>query len=194
MLTETTNISVIQEDLNRLNKWQKYWLLCFNTTDEKCKVMHVGQNNPRNDYFLDGKLLPKTCSEKDLGLYVNTNLDWKDHITNAINKANSVIGWVARNIITRDQKVMVNIYKSLIRPHLEYCVQIWSPAARHGNWATIMEIEAVQRRFTHMIDGMGLLPYNERLSKLSITTLLERRMRGDLIETYKIFKGLVAYG
>lgn len=52
----------------------------------------------------------------------------------------------------------------------------------------------MQRRFTRMIYGIGLLPYKERLSKLSITTLLERRMRGDLIETFKIFRGLVDYG
>ena len=105
-----------------------------------------------------------------------------------------MIGWVVRNVITREQSVMLNIFKSLIRPHIEYCVQIWSPTARHGNWGIIMEIEDVQRRFTRMVDGIGLLPYKERLSKLSITTLLERRMRGDLIETFKIFKGLVDYG
>ena len=194
LLIEASKHLAAQEDLDKLGKWQKDWLLRFNTSDHKCKVMHVGENNPENDYYLDGNVLPKTPIEKDLGVYVNTNLDWKDHIKQAIGKANSVMGWVVRNVVTREQQVMINIYKSLIRPHLEYCVQIWSPVARHGNWGIIMDIEGVQRRFTRLIDGVGLLPYKERLSKLSITTLLERRMRGDLIEIFKIFKGLVSYG
>ena len=192
MLVNIDDIVATQEDLDKLNRWQKDWLLSFNTVDHKCKVLHVGKHNRKHEYFLDGSLLPQTSLEKDLGLYVNEKLDWSDHINRAINKTTSVIGWVNRNVITREPLVMLNIYKSLIRPHIEYCVQIWSP--RHGNWKIIMDIEDVQRKFTRMIDGIGLLPYKERLEKLSITTLLERRMRGDLIEVFKIFRGLVDYG
>ena len=57
-----------------------------------------------------------------------------------------------------------------------------------------MELESVQRKFTRLIDGIGLLPYKERLSRLKLTTLIERRARGDLIELYKIFRGLCPYG
>ena len=83
---------------------------------------------------------------------------------------------------------------SLIRPHLEYCVQMWNPVAAHGSWKTILELEAVQRRYTRMIDDIGVLPYSERLDALKLTTLAERRIRGDLIETFKIFSNLVDYG
>ena len=55
---------------------------------------------------------------------------------------------------------MRNVYKTVIRPHLEYCTQLWSPTAKHGNWAQIIEIENVQRRFTHLIDDLGTLPYS----------------------------------
>ena len=89
---------------------------------------------------------------------------------------------------------MITIYKSLIRPHLEYCVQLWSPVAKHGNWQLIMSIENVQRRFTRLIDGVGLMTYEERLKKLGLTTLLERRARGDLIETFRIVNGIANYG
>ena len=57
-----------------------------------------------------------------------------------------------------------------------------------------MAIESVQREFTRLIDGVGLMTYEQRLNKLQLTTLLERRARGDLIETFKIFKGLCMYG
>ena len=66
--------------------------------------------------------------------------------------------------------------------------------AKHGNWSLILELEAVQRSFTRMIDGLGLMKYRERLDKLNLTTLLERRFRGDLIELFKIQKDFVRYG
>ena len=57
-----------------------------------------------------------------------------------------------------------------------------------------MEIEDCQKQFTRIIEGMGLLPYRQRLQRLRLTTLLECRMRGDLIETFKIINGFVDYG
>ena len=57
-----------------------------------------------------------------------------------------------------------------------------------------MELESVQREFTRLIDGVGLMTYKERLEKLQLTTLIERRARGDLIEVFKIFRGLCMYG
>ena len=77
---------------------------------------------------------------------------------------------------------------------MEYAVQGLAPTTRHGNWGIIMAIEDCQRQFTRIFEGMGLLPYHQRLQRLRLTTLLERRMRGDLIETFKIINGFVNYG
>ena len=85
---------------------------------------------------------------------------------------------------------MIRIYKALIRPHLEYGVQLWNPSPEHGNWALILQLESVQRKFTRLIDGMGQFPYSERLKFLQLTTLAERRSRGDLIETFKSFRNI----
>ena len=82
----------------------------------------------------------------------------------------------------------------LIRPHLENYVQMWNPAVTHGSWQTILELESVQRRFTRLIKDIGALPYSDRLEALNLTTLAERRIRGDLIETFKIVSNLVEYG
>ena len=101
---------------------------------------------------------------------------------------------ITRSIISRQSGVMLRVYKTLIRPFLEYCCQVWSPMGKYGNWDTILEIEGVQRSFTRMIDGIGLLTYRKRLEKLGLTTLLERRMRGDLIEVFKIVNDHVHYG
>ncbi|KAL5257413.1 hypothetical protein ACHWQZ_G012381 [Mnemiopsis leidyi] len=66
--------------------------------------------------------------------------------------------------------------------------------AAHGNWATVLELESVQRRFTRLIDEVGTLPYSRRLEILNLTTLAERRIRGDLIEAFKATSGLTDYG
>ena len=129
-----------QVDLDNLYKWQCLWLLKFNTKDGKCKVMNVGKNNPHNVYFLGDEPLITVKSEIDLGISVNSNWNWNDQINKSISKANSCMAWVTRSVICRSPDVLLNIYKSLIRPHLEYCVQLWSPMPRHGNWTQIMDI------------------------------------------------------
>lgn len=102
--------------------------------------------------------------------------------------------WILRNVLSREFDVLLPIYKSLIRPHLEYCVQVWAPRPRYGNWKCIMDLENCQRKFTKLIRGLEKLSYKERLMKLGLTTLLERRTRGDLIEKFKIQNNIVGYG
>ena len=64
---------------------------------------------------------------------------------------------------------MKKMYTCLIRPHLEYCVQLWSPVAAHGSWGTTYELEKVQRKFTNLIDDVGTLPYGTRLAELDLS-------------------------
>ena len=137
----------------------------------------------------------KTASqEKDLGVLFDGKLDFHQHITTCIQKAKSKFGWLKRELISRDAIVILPVYKQLIRPHLEYCTQLWAPAAVHGNWGIIMSIESVQREVTKVIAGLEDLSYKERLDELNLTTLLERRLRGDLIEAFKILNGFTDYG
>ena len=194
MISNSCSPDDSQRDLDRLCKWQSQWLLKFNTIDNKCKVMHIGKDNPCNVYHMGGYLLPAVNNEKDLGVHITSDLSWDYHINESIKKAISCVAWVSRAVICRDMSVMLNIYRSLIRPHLEYCVQLWAPVPRYGNWKKIMDLEGVQAKFTRLIKGIGLMTYEERLSQLSLTTLLERRARGDLIETFKIINGLANYG
>ena len=121
-------------------------------------------------------------------------LFWEEQIRGMIGKAKQMTSWIIRNVVSRKPEVLIPFYKAFVRPHLEYAVQVWAPTARHGNCGIIMEIEDCQRQFTRIIEGMGPLSYRRRLQRLRLTTLLEPRMRGDLIETYKIINGFVNYG
>ena len=192
MITDPMQHASTQNDLCTLHEWESLWMLMFNV--QKCKVLHIGKSNPKKQYMFLGSILETCDSEKDLGVLFNEKLNFSDHIYASISKAKSSLAWLLRNTISREKYVMKTAYKALVRHNLEYCCQVWSPKARHGNWQTILDIEAVQRTFTRVIDGMSGLNYKQRLKSLGLTTLLERRMRGDLIETFKILQGFNNYG
>jgi len=92
---------------------------------------------------------------------------------------------INRSIQYKSKSVLLCLYKTLVRPHLEYCTQIWSPHYSRDKQL----LEKVQHRFTRMVPGMKVLPYKERLRQLGLWTIEERRNRADLIEMFKMLKG-----
>ena len=95
------------------------------------------------------------------------------------------LGMINRSIQYKSKSVLLCLYKTLVRPHLEYCTQIWSPHYSRDKQL----LEKVQHRFTRMVPGMKVLPYKERLRQLGLWTIEERRNRADLIEMFKMLKG-----
>ena len=173
----------LQKDLDTIRDWAKKWKMEFNV--DKCKIMHLGKNNPKFNYSMDGSNLNETLKEKDLGVIIDLNLDFECHIKEIVGRANRMLGMIRVAFACINKKMFLNLYTALVRPLLEYCVQVWSPHL----WKHINRIESVQRRATRMVPELRELPYEERLKKLNLTTLEERRVRGDLIETYKIITG-----
>jgi len=104
----------------------------------------------------------------------------------AFNKASRVLGMIKRTIRYKDTRVMMNLYKTLLRPHVEYCVSAWNPHYIKDKKL----IEKVQRRFTKTINNMEGKKYEERLQCLKLWTPEERRNRQDLTEVFKICNGL----
>ena len=90
-----------------------------------------------------------------------------------------------RNVRRLDKQDFLINYKTYIRPHLEYCVQAWSPHLTKD----VEVLEKVQRAATKLVPELRKLEYNERLKRLDLTNLQRRRTRGDLIETYKLLSG-----
>ena len=171
---------ILQKDLISVLEWAKKWKMEFNV--EKCKIMHIGPNNPKNIYNMDSINLEETLMEKDLGVLIDSKLDFGSHIKEVVGRANRMLGMIRVSFACLNKKMFLNLYMALVRPLLEYCVQVWSPHLRKY----IKLIEGVQRRATRLVPELRDLPYEERLKILKLTTLEERRVRGDMIETYKI--------
>ena len=178
----------LQADIDRLLEWSTKWNLFFN--DTKCKIMHIGKNNPLITYTMQntgGETEVSTISEeKDLGVIFDNALSFETHIQSAINKANQILGIIKRSFDYLSAEVFVHLYKALVRPHLEYGNVIWSPFLKRQSVA----IEKVQRRATRLISNIKDLPYEQRLATLKLPSLKYRRFRGDLIQYFKIMTGI----
>ena len=151
---------------------------------DKCKVMHIGRNH-NYVYTMGGQPLKKTESEKDIGVYISNNLKPSLQVAEAAKKANQVLGQLLRSVTYRDKVHFVKLYKQRVRCHLEFAIQTWNPWLQHD----INLLENVQKRAVRCISGLTGT-YEEKISQIGLTTLSERRSRGDMIQTYKIMNGI----
>ena len=124
--------------------------------------------------------------EKDLGVIVDKQLKFQSHISYSVSKANRMLGLIKRSFKDMNQDVFINLCKSLVRPHIEYCNTTWSPHTVRE----IRLIEGVQRRATLCVQGLGHLSYEQRLRSLGLPTLEYRRLRSDIIQVYRLFQGI----
>ena len=180
---ENSDCEALQSDLNNMVEWTEKSLLKFHP--DKCVHMTIGKSKlEERTYTLghNGPVIRKVKEEKDIGIIFDAELKFSSHISEKVNKANSIMGLVRRTFTHLDKGNFALLFKSLVRPHLEFANQVWSPYLQKH----IQEIENVQRRATKLIPGMKDLTYEERLKTLNLPTLKYRRFRGDMIEMYKL--------
>lgn len=181
--------AMLQTDLGLLEDWTKLMQMSFHP--DKCKVMHLGHNNPHKDYHLhhpDGTIhiLEKVSEEKDLGVTIDDKLKFSQHVQNKVNIANKVLGCLPHTFKNMTKEILSLLYKAMVRPHLEFATTVWSPHLKYDQDL----IERVQRRATKLVPELRDLPYSQRLQALNLPTLSFRRKRADILEAYRILTGI----
>ena len=174
----------LQADIDLLERWSMMWLLKFHP--DKCHVLTVGKfENIRHTYRygIYGNKLDHVFGEKDLGIMMDSELSFEEHISLKVKKANAIMGVIRRSFSFLNGNLFKKLYVIFVRRNLEYAQVVWAPHLMKY----INMIENVQIRATKLVGGLNDLEYSDRLKILDLPTLVYRRARGDMIEMYKHF-------
>ena len=121
--------------------------------------------------------------EKDIGVLIQPNLRPSLQCAKAAKMANGVLGQISRAVSYRDKETFLKLFRTNVRPHLEYCIAAWSPWTKEDKNV----LEKVQKRAINMVTNFKGRMYEEKLWEAGMVILKERRRRGDLIQAYRVF-------
>jgi hypothetical protein len=175
----------LQLDLNNIYQWTETWKSPLNLA--KCFSMHISRPCSHIDpsYTMNNTPITPCKIIKNLGVYLSYDLSWSHHVQTLASETMHLVRQVQHSLPTPTASTISKLYKSLIRPKLEYANNIWLP----GTDADLTTIENVQRKATKW-GSLRHRSYPERLNTLSLTSLDKRRVRQDCILLYKHFMNL----
>ena len=120
-VTNDTDEQSLQDDLDTLVKWSEKWEMLFNIG--KCKCIHIGHGNMDEEYKMGDAVLGRTTQEKDLGVTSSADIKVSEQCRIAASKGNKIVGLIRGSIAYKEKQLIIPLYKAIIRPYLEYCIQ-----------------------------------------------------------------------
>ena len=120
--------SELESDLRDTVDWGRKWLVDFNATKTQLVLFDWSKNTGATDVKMDGYVLEEKTSFKMLGLTFSSKLDWGSYIVSIAKNASKKIGALIRSMKFLSPEVALYLYKSTIRPCMEYCCHLWAGA------------------------------------------------------------------
>ena len=188
----STDITNLQHDLDRLYSWSLAWRLCFNIN--KCSYISLTlKRKPINyNYHINNNVLNQVTVQKDIGVFIDSQLCFVPNVDHVIKKANRMSGLIWRNFRSiKDECTLRTLYCTLVRPHLEYCTVTFNSISSYQ----ASRIERVQRRFLcfmykNLNSSVCNLEYLELCNLYKLSPLSVRRSVNDCLFLYKHFHNL----
>lgn len=146
-ISSSTDVDILQQDLNRIVTWCKQWLMSINITKTCLISFHRRHSHTPHKYVLFGSEVSSVPSCKYLGITLTQNLTWSSHIMNISNEANRTLGFIRRNLRFSTPSIKTLAYLTFVRPKLEYASAIWDP--HQSNLS--LTLEKIQNRATRFI-------------------------------------------
>lgn len=178
-IRNTEDCHLLQKDLNSLHGWSIKNKLPFNF--KKCKMINIGRHFDYS-YVLGSHTLAWTTEEKDLGVWINSNLKTSRQCIHVFQKSSKMLSLLKRIFGSFTKDTLLRVINTYIRPTMEYAVQAWSPWLQKD----IALLQRIYHRATKLVIGLRNKPYETRIKCLNLYDFSHRRVRGDLILTYNI--------
>ena len=181
-----TSSARVQSDINMLYSTSLSWGLQMNPN--KCAILRFSRaynDLTPAEYSMNGLAIPSVKSHLDLGVLIDTDLKFHNHIRSAVHKAGGLAQNFLKSTVCRKPEFMLFLLTTHIRPIIEYCSCIWNT----GYLGDLKLLESVQRRWTKQIENVRNLEYGDRLRALNLYSVQGRLIRADLIQYWKIFNG-----
>ena len=177
VVNTVNDANLVQGDLHNVDNWSDKWQIKFNYL--KCNHMPLGKDQPVVTYYMNNNGEPteikKTTEQKDLGVLIDKKLKCVPQIQAIVKKTNRNLGIsFKRSFSYIDKPIVLNLYKALVRPHLEYASTVWTVIYNKD----CIAIENVQRRATRLVQGVRNLNYTERMTELGLPSIQYRRTHG----------------
>ena len=186
--------AILQQDIENVFKWSMANRLPLNLS--KCSVMHMTRSDsPKfcSSYSMGDAILNEVSDFKLLGVTFSKDLSFGTHINNVTNKISKLSGFIIRCTKNMSSTALLNLFKSLVLPHLVYCICVWAPS--QGNH--IDRLDRVQRKITRVVfyrnsfDVECRPSYEERLFKLDLLKFEDSCKFHRLVFGFKLMNGLL---